>query len=477
MVTYDITVGGVQIDNLFRLKTGRSETKKVATAEIEVSNTPKNRGFGPGDEVVVKKNGQTEFTGVLMEKPTAGRDDPRLLLKAWSKKAELKFEQVNRVFYNEDTGKIIRDAVNEEAFSLNQENLHVGSSLNGWSSETPVFELADIFSQELQERGSNLIFCGWREGSQGDYSVDYSVDSSDLTGDGQLLQLTTRILIADQGGQFSLDVELRDNNGNNYLWEDLNTRGSDFNVYTLKAEDATPVDGQLTTNGTLRYQFRVKGLLPEPRAAAIDYAAATFYATQSRNADVSPTDVENTGNKIVRRFDGNILQLLTKLETEDQNISWVDSDDVLHYASRGDVVSDRSVEYSSTPVTSAEFNRDYSRIKNKVTVQGAGDIQTVLRDNASIKFYGVSPRHEPITDPDIETREDAIKRGRGFLKKNAWDDTAIVFEIANAAFADIQIGEAISVVWPPEDINRQFVVTDIETDEWGFVTLSVSGNV
>lgn len=476
MVSYDVTIGGIQVENLFEVTSGRSETKKVGVATITASNTATNRSFNAGAEVIIKKNGNTEFTGVLMEDPTAGRDDPKIELKAWSKKAELKFEQVNRTFYDKDTGQIIRNAINEESYALNEDDLHRGSSLSGWSSETPVFEIAGISSQDLQERGYDLIFCGWREGANGEYKVTYDVNSGDLVGDGQLLQLKTRVLVADQGGQFTLDVELRDSFGNQYLWEDLNTRGSDFQTHELKAEDATP-DGELSSDATLQYRFNIKGDLPEPRAAAIDYAAATFYETNDRGADISPTDVQNTGNSIVRRFDGNILNLITKLETEDDYISWVDEDDVLHYAAAGDRTSSKTIDYDTTPVTKAKFNRDYSRIKNKVTVQGAGSIQVVLRDDASIKFYGVSARHEPLTDPDIETRDDAIKRGRGFLKKNAWDDTAMEFEIADASFAQVQVGEAIQVDWPPENINSEFIVTDVEPGDRGFVTLKVSGNV
>jgi hypothetical protein len=476
MVSYDVTIGGTQVENLFEITSGRSETKKVGMATIVASNTATNRSFNAGAEVIIRKNGNTEFTGVLMEDPTAGRDDPKIELKAWSKKAELKFEQVNRTFYDKDTGQIIRNAINEESYALNEDDLHRGSSLSGWSSETPVFETAGISSQELQERGYDLIFCGWREGANGEYTVTYDVDSGDLVGDGQLLQLKTRVLVADQGGQFTLDVELRDNFGNQYLWEDLNTRGSDFQTHELNAEDATP-DGELSSDATLQYRFNIKGDLPEPRAAAIDYAAATFYATNDRGADISPTDVQSTGNSIVRHFDGNILNLITKLETEDDYISWVDENDVLHYAAAGDRTSAKTIDYSSTPVTKAKFNRDYSRIKNKVTVQGSGNIQVVLRDDASIKFYGVSARHEPLTDPDIETRDAAIKRGRGFLKKNAWNDTAMEFEIADASFAQVQVGEAIQVDWPPENINSEFVVTDVEPKDRGFVTLKVSGNV
>jgi len=476
MVSYDVTVGGTQVENLFEVSSGRSETKKVGTATIVASNTATNRSFNAGAEVIIKKNGSTEFKGVLMEDPTAGRDDPKIELKAWSKKAELRFETVNRTFYNKDTGEVIRNAINEESYDLSENDLHRGSSLSGWSSDTPVFEMANVSSQELQERGYDLIFCGWREGANGEYAVTYDVDSGDLVGDGQLLQFVTRVLVADQGGQFTLDIELRDNFGNQYLWEDLNTRTGDFNVYELNAEDATP-DGELSSDATLEYRFNIKGDLPEPRAAAIDYAAATFYATSSRDAEISPADVQDTGHKIVRRFDGNILSLLTKLETEDDYISWVDDDDVLHYAAAGDRTSTKTIDYDTTPVTKAKFNRDYSRIKNKVTVQGAGSIQVVLRDDASIKFYGVSARHEPLTDPDIETRNDAVKRGKGFLKKNAWDDTAMEFEVADASFAQVQVGEAIQVTWPPENINSEFVVTDVEPGDRGFVTLKVSGNV
>lgn len=475
MVNYNVTVGGEQLQNVYEVSTETSTREKIGKAII-VGADGDVSGFNSGDRVVVEKNNRVEFTGFLISTPRKGRNDPEIEIEAWSRKSQLKFEDVKRTFYDMDTGEIIRRAISEQSYNLDARTLHKGSSTSGWESDVPVFELAKLRTQDLQERGSDLIFCGFREGSNGDYYARFDVPSSDLPTPKGLIRLTTRIMANTRGGQFDIAIELCDSDGTQYVWNGLSLRGEGFETYELNAQEASP-NGEVTEPNTLEYRFNIKADLPDPRALLIDYATATSYAVEERDTELDVFGVQDTGNRIIRRFDGNVLELVTDLELEDDFISYIDEDAVVHYEPLGDTQAPKQIDYDTTPVTEASFNRDYSRIKNKVTVQGAGDIQVTLREEASIRFYGISPRHEPVTDTEIQSRQDAIKRGQGYLRENAWDDTALEFEVADASFADVRVGQSMLVRWPPENIDREWVVTDVSTADRGFVKIALSGVV
>jgi len=114
-----------------------------------------------------------------------------------------------------------------------------------------------------------------------------------------------------------------------------------------------------------------------------------------------------------------------------------------------------------------------------VTVQGSGNIQVTVSADSSIEFYGVSSRQEPITDKGIQTDAEAEQRGRGYLAKNAWDDTALTFTIADTTYSQVRVGEVVPVTWNPptgDTVIGEFVVNATEQDENGYPTLKMSGH-
>jgi len=477
MVQWDVTIDGTTVEAVSTVEPQEGDEGKLGTCKVEAGNTTTNRSFGSGDDAIVKRNGVTEFNGKVTKAPTSGRTKEQLEFTISDARVVLRYIEAHRPFYEMDSGAIIREAVNQEAKVKSPVTLHRGSSTTGWSTDTPEFELLDSDQKRVHERGSNVIFAGWDGGASGEYAVTYNdVPSAAIPGDGQVVRLTTRLLVNNRGDQIATEVDLRDNAGNNYIWqvEDLNTN---FTEVTLAAEDAVSsasIGSKVTSNGTLEYRFDLKGELPEPRAVGIDYAEVLPFTLKSRNPDVSVNNVQDTGNVITRRFDANVMQMLNSLGDEDGYDSWVDDNDDLHYEPGAGRSAGVSIT-DSTPVTDYEFDRDYDRITNKVTVQGADDIQVTAVDSGSIEFYGISEREEQIVDREIQTQREADRKARMYLEENAWADTAIMFEVADLSYADVSVGEGMRVQWTPEGVDKIFTVSGKEVADSGYVTLNFTG--
>lgn len=489
MVSWDVTIGGTTIDAIFEVNYDNGETDKIGKASIVCANNTNNRSVESGDDVIIKKNSEIDYTGYVSGKPTeAGAKGVELEIEAIDKRSELKYQQASRVFYQKDTGEIIRDAINYKLKPTSISNqgrgyyIHEGDSLTNWSSDIPKFSLGKIANVSLAKTGGEFIFCGWPQGSGSDkteYEATFDdVPSRIIPGDGQLDSFFTRILINNSGEQFDLEIDLRDNAGNNYIWQP-ELQGSRFQTIELKAEDATTeatIGNEVFTNGTLEYRFKLAGTLPEGRGAAIDFASGIPYRLQNRATDIQPTEVEDTGNVITRRIDRSIFEMIREFATEDGYVSYVDNNDILHYEQGGQTFSNFEIDFDSTPVVNAEFNRDYQQIINRVIIQGDDDIRRTFEDSASINFYGISAREEPIVDEQIQTYDEASRRARGFLEKHAWDDSAFTFEIADADYQSLQTGDEIIVNWPPENISGSYVVTKVETDYHGIVTVNLTSS-
>jgi hypothetical protein len=484
MVDWDITVGGTTLTQVFDVQYSAGKSRTLGEASIVCGNNSNNRSVESGDEMIIEKNGVEDYRGYVTGKPTkAGASQTEIEIKATDKRMELKHQSVNRVFYQEDTGAIIRKAVNEklETYAVdNQEHgnyIHKGNNKSGWSTNIPKFSLGDIASVTLENVGSNFLFAGWPSGSGGQsvYNLTFDNAQSAIPGGGQLDTFFTRMAINNKGDVFSVEIDLRDGSGNNYIWTP-EIPESGFERYELKAENATTgasLGSKTTTDGTLQYRFSIDGTLPDSRAAAIDFSSVIPYATTSRNTAIDPSGVQNTGNVITRRIESSVFAMIKEFATEDGHISYIDVDDVLHYEKAGQRQG-LEIDYNTTPVVDAEFDRDYKNITNKVTVQGDDDIRVTVEQTASVDFYGVSSREEPIVDKSIQTEKEAKRRGQGYLADKAWDDAAFTFDIADSDYRSLSLGDDVPVTWPPEDIQGTYQVSNVENDRNGYVTVELT---
>ena len=479
MPPYTVTVDGTELEEVLDVEYEGSGFGKEGSATIEVLNKPHNRQFGSGDRMVIKNDGYTDFVGYLKGKPSrAGPRKVALQLKAAGLDGELSNIEVKRLFYDEDTGAIVRKALTTRARKTDPVWGDRGTSLGGWAGDVPVLQLGNVSSRQLSTIGNNFIFAGWPGGTgNGVYTLRSKIPSETIPGDGLLERVEFRMLINNRGRQFEGEFSVSDGRGTVYNWP-MKLGLTNFDIHRFDAQEANteteigsppPGDRQV-----MELRLKVSGLLPEPRALAIDYAQFFPFTTESRESRIGAAGIQNTGRRITRRFDTDLGQMLERLSKEDGYNYWVDRKDVLHYESGGSRPSPKEIDHNGTRVTSARFNRDFEKIENKVTVRGSDDISVTAQDSSSINYFGIQPRPADIVDKEIQTEQEARDRAEGHLRKNAWNEEAAEFEIMDTSFKQAAVGQKIRVNWPPEDINGRYTITKKETDRHGIVTIGVS---
>lgn len=488
MVNYQVEVNGTPATDVTSVEYDRTEGADVAQATITVLNTAANRSlFASGDDVVIKREApdnpgsfDVEWAGEVAATPsTSSQRRVTLTVEAEATTGQIEYGKIGRPFIQVDSGDAVAQAIDKVVEpETSPEFVTTGSSTSGWESNANTFELADITEKSINEFGSNLLYADFREGvGKTWYIRNRSVGTAPLPGR-RLLKVEMRALINNRGNVFTGELEVRDYDGVNYVWS-LDIPGyAGFKTYELVPEDAEFGDGQLTTDGSVELRLSNVGGIPEDRALVIDMIRTTPFRLRNRDTSVTTGGVESTGRTITRRLNGSILKVANTLATEDGAVFYVDTDDVAFYETAGDtsVPPDLNIiDDGPMPIIDVTVDRDYD-VRNRVTVQGRGDIQATFEDSASIEFYNrEAPREEAITDTSIRTRAGLEERARGFLNENAWEDTAMSFTIADGAFKDVGVGQAIDIEYSPEDISGTFIVSSVSTTAEGFVTIGATG--
>lgn len=463
----NVTIGGQEPEALIDIQ-NNSQTDDLGSSTIVVGDTQFNRTeFNSGDKVLIERTGGDTWTGYLTGDPTS-ESDGTIQIEAMDSRYELKNSNVSRPFFNVDDSTIIDEVVTTKVEERGSQDIHRGSSLANWESDFDVFELGNLATKKLHDKGSDIIFGGIREGGSGTYAIRYTdVDPSAVPGRAQIYKLVTRFIANDVGDQMTVDIELVTNNGLSIMWT-VEPQGGSFQEYELSLEDAEP--GQLTEPNTLEYRFNISGNITDNTGVGIDFATTYTFTLNDRDTSLSTSGVRETGRKISRRFDESALEVVQNLEVEQNYQSWIDEDEVLHFAPAGGQESDLQIIRGETAVTEAEFDRDYDNIINEVKVQGDG-VQENVRDAESVRYYGVSSRDEPLVDESIKTREEARDRGNGYLQKHAWDEVVATFTIADTNYQSVSKGSSIFVDW--SDLQGYFVVGEKSVNQAGYVTLEL----
>jgi hypothetical protein len=489
MTNFQVEVNGTLATNLIDVNYDKTEGGDVGQALITVMNSDANRTlFASGADVVIKREDpsnpgtyEKEWVGEVIGTPSnANRRNATLEVEAETRIGHLEYGKVGRPFIQVDSGDIVRRALNQ---TVEPETATVfvttGSDASDWSSNANVFELADISEKSLNEFGSDLLYADFKEGNSDDWYIRNTSVGSTVVPGRRILKIEMRALINNRGNVFDVELEVRDYDGVNYVWEVPVPGYAGFETYELNPEEATYGDGELSTDGAVELRVSNTGGLPEDRALVVDFIRTTPFRTNARSTTITTGAVEQTGRVITRRLDGSILEVAQNLSVEDGAVIFVDNDNVLHYETAGDTTVAPGLDITddgSTAVVDADVDRDYD-VRNRVTVQGAGDKQSTFEDTGSIGFYNTeAPKEEPITDTSIQTDDGLEARARGFLSDNAWEDTAMSFTIASAKFKDVGVGQAIDVDWPPENIFGTFVVSSVGTTPEGYVTIGMTGN-
>lgn len=489
---YKVEVDGTTVTQVIDVDYETGSNNEIGGGTITVANTGTNRSlFESGSNVVIKVEDDDEpgtfvkdWQGEVIGKPSnADKRNLSLEVDVESKAAQAEYGKVGRPFIEKDSGAIVREMFETEVDPYSRPRfIHRGSSIDGWSSNASYFERGRIRSKSIYEYGNDIIFFGLSEGSRGWYRATYDGVPERAAPGRRILEFETRLLANNDGNVMSGEVELRDYDGISYVWDlDLPGYGG-FETYKFAVEDAEEIGedaGELTGEGKLEYRFRAKGGLPESRAVALDMARTTPFRTTTRESGLSTDGVEDTGRTVTRRFDKSILEAANDLAVEDGAIVYVDTDDVVHYETEGDVRVDADLDVveDETRVVDVEVDRDYDDIRNRVQVQGKDDIQATFEDTSSIDFYNVeAAKEEPIIDTSLRTEDDLEDRARGYLSRHAWEDSAIVFTIADRRYRSVNVGNSIGVNWPSEDLTGTYIVAGTGSTTEGYVTLRLRGN-
>lgn len=489
MANFKVEVGGTNATDVIDVEYDKTEGADIGQATVTVGNTSANRSlFQSGSDVVIKREDpanpgtfDTEWRGEVTGSPSnTSRRNVTLEVECETKLGQLEYGKVGRPFIQMDTGKIVEQAV-EKVVEPNTSPrfISTGSDLTNWDSDAGVFELANINKKRLNEFGSDLLYADFGEGESGTWHLTYDdVDFGEAPGR-QILKVEMRMLVNNRGNVFEGEFELRDHDGINYVWS-LDIPGyAGFKTYELTPDDAEYGGGELTTDGSCEIRVSSDGGLPEDRALVVDMIRSTPFSLNDRNTSVTANSVESTGRTITRRLDGSILEIASTLAQEDGAAVYIDDSNDLHYETAGDTSVPANLNITddgSVPVVDVEVDRDYD-VRNRVTVQGKGDLQATFEDSASIDFYNTeAPKEEPIVDKSIRTKSGLESRARGFLNDHAWEDSAMSFTIGDASFKDVGVGQSIDVTWGPEDVDGTFIVSSVSTTPEGYVVIGMTGN-
>ena len=471
-----VDVEGIEAEDIIDVSYGNPSGGSIGTADITVTNTSANRDlFQSGADVEIFEDDDKVWAGEVIGKPSnAERDNLTLDVEAETKAGQAEYGKINRPFIEMSRAEMVRESVDFEVEPYTRtRRITNASSTSNWSSNAPIFETTND-SKGINKFGRDSLFVGIRENATGSYHATFSDVPSNSAPGRRILQFETRLLVNNTGDVFDVYVTLTDADGIEYRWEVPVRGGAEWNIYELDVEDATIAPGGEPL--TLRYEFDVDGQLPEDRAAAIDMARTTPFRLQDRQIGLTHS-VDDTDDQITRRVDDSILSFADSLATEAGATVYVDTENVLNFEDTGDSKTPNTIDQddADSGVVDVTVDRDYD-VKNVVTVQGKGDLQANFEDTSSIQFYNVeAPRPEPINDGSLRTRNQLADRARGFLRSNAWEDSAITFTLAGRKWRDVRVGQAIDINWPTEDVVGTFIVDRTGRTDAGYVTIGVSG--
>jgi len=486
MPNRQVDVDGTTASKVIDVDYSKPVGDKIGTATISVGNTQTNRNlFTSGAEVTIKvedpDNPGTytdEWVGEVIGKPSnASKRNLTLEVDAESKAAQAEFGKVNRPFIEKTNSEIVTQMVSKVADPERKETFITKAEATAdWSHNVRDFELMDSIS-DVVRTGGNALYFGIRPGASGTIYAEYTGGPT-ISGR-SLDRLDTGLLIADKGGNFVGKCILVDGDGIQYEWELELTGRAENKQYKLPVEDAEIKTTADYANGTIRWELITEGNVPDERAFMIDSAKAVTVSLRTRSIDLT-TDVEATSFTSTRRLNGSMLEMATRLAEEEGYDVFVDSTGTLNFKQSGGTKSSLSIDETDSTLNcvNVAVDRDFSKIRNQVTIQGKDDLRVAYESTQSISFYNEkAPKEEPIDDEAIRTEEQARRRARGFLEENAFDDGAISFTIGNPDFRDITPGEAISVTWPSEDLDGEYVVNSVDATAEGFTVINLSGNV
>jgi len=466
-MTLTLNVDNTTITPVIDARTVSVAGRDTGEAKIVVRDTSTTRDVSPGDPVEVTWDAGPTWAGELVKQEVA--PGGRLTYVAFGSALDLKHEQAYRVFYEADSGHVVRDLVTETTEDLPRTEIHSGDDPGNWESIAPVAEPYSGGRAGLYDFGTDLLFLGCRAGHDTELRTTYDSVGSDPIEDG-FFDLETRI-IAPFVAEWELLIELRTPDGDSYRWSPTLREGA--NTYVLTAEDAEPEDSGLS-RGALRYRFRPNGVVAQSTGFMLDNAATVPFRTSSRSIDIDAAGVETTGRTITRRFDQSVADAIDTLAIEDEAALYIEDGSVQFEPGTPDVdTSVATIEAGATPVVEVQETRDFESVVNEIVVTGGEGVEHVARDQGSINAYG-RKRPDKVGDPQLRDTDAAEARADGELAERAFKDAVVTFGIADLSYARLTAGKHVDVDYSSADVVGERKVVAVEARHNGIVNVSVA---
>jgi len=462
-----VTIAGLEPDQLLDVTATGTRGTTTGQAAITVVDTAFNRDFAPEDTIEINFDAGVSWTGEVTKKQS--RSSGRLTISGQGDLLDFKHGQAFRVFYETESSEAVRQLVTEETEQLPETLIHTGDDPSNWESAAPVAEPYAGGRAGLYDFGTDMLFLGAREGRGAEIRTTYTSVSTEAIEDG-FFEFNTRLITTDLASIWDLTIELRTPSGTSYRWEPDIKQGAA--TYELPAEDATAEDSGLN-DGELRYRLTPSGTTAGPVGLFIDHASTIPFRTSPRSTAPTIDTIASSGRDITRRVDGAIGRAVEEFATED-NAGWTLNQSGFSYLPGEDLQTDStlSIDRNSTPLVNVDAPRDFESVRNVVVVTGAQGIEVQRSNQASIDFYGRT-RPESLSDPAIQTVDEAEERGDGFLEEEAWNDALVSYEIADLSYAQLNAAETVPVTDPDEGLDGEYEIDEIEVSTSGTVTVTV----
>lgn len=378
----------------------------------------------------------------------------------------------NRVFYEKDSGQVMRELVEDQVVENGFETVDKIDDFDDIATTAPESQLFNHPKSDPHDIGDDMAWFGFPRDkvSSGEFYL-IRFDNLNYSGD-ELINLQLRMISNNPDELFDIFVEYADEE-NNYVWDnDELTRVDGTDVINLNPAEATSRNSQFTdqVKNSLEIRIRIAGELPENRAMAFDFIKMNSVNINRRQTSYNSIDIDDTGREITRQFDVSVDQALFRIAEEEKGELIVTTDNVLKFKEKISEQTSLIID-QDTPTIDVSVDSDKKRVINQVIVDGDG-FKIKGKDNASDQFYD-STRKEIIRDNSIKRREEATKKISRILQDNSLNDVQVsvvlppIPEVLN-----LEIGDKIRV--NRRQIQGTFTLNKIEQREDTTYLLEIS---
>lgn len=442
---------------------------EATTADIELLSDTQSQNLSQDQQVEIYNTASDniEFTGIVKDLPENYGVNEITVKQNYRELIEL--DANGRIFYNEDSGAVLRKLITEDIESRGSELLYDGSSTTNIATTAPVGELANFKQIRPEEFGTDLYFVGFPKQETTETVYTVTLDSLSFTGE-ELQEIETRLIINNLSNIFDIQVQYVDDSNKNYVWELGKIDGEvSENLSVAKAENKTTANtlDPDTNANKLRFIISVDGKLVESRALLIDSIVAKSIDIIDRSTSFDTINIPNSGRDITRKFNRSVSEAVYNILTEEPRNLRVEGGSVFRIE-KGGTEADLELIEGVSPVIGWTKDSNPDRVINKITVEGSNDVYVQNKSQTSIDEYGV--KSAKVRDFSITNQNEAEQKTRQILEDNAWKDTILSFYIAKTQeVSDLQVGQNVYINF--DSIDNQFVLIEINKESSGWVEL------